>query len=130
MSLCSAGTSAGTEPLFSWPLILQEIRLGFLGFLFFLRYCIISRVVTKLTPTCKHFVISFFLTFAIAPIAKASHLAKLRVCVGEDFQRVWMQRSVTNQAITTIYEYTLRLPKLWAFLKSWSLGPTKWRYGW
>lgn len=47
---------------------------------------------SKRWKASKHFRVSLCITFAIFPLAKASHVAKPRIRVGRDHPRTWTQR--------------------------------------
>lgn len=48
------------------------------------------------SPCASVYQASLFVIFADVLLAKASHIAKSRVGMGEDYKRVWMSGSMTN----------------------------------
>lgn len=64
---------------------------------FFHGSCITLKAISKVAPTRKRFSFSVFVTFNIVLLAKVNHLAKLRVCVRGEYQRVWMQGGMNKQ---------------------------------
>lgn len=72
-----AGESAGTNCPF--PYMASDPPGDLLAF--FHGSCITLKAISKVAPTCRLFSISVFVTLNIVLLAKANHLAKLRVCV-------------------------------------------------